>query len=297
MNALTYIEEELNCPLWPVQRVVVKLTYGLPLDKKKKCIPIRKAWNRKPTLVTEQAYVTYLYEVGRCNTRTPNPKGYRFVVLPWGRRTGKSMLGSLLQMYELHRLIELRNPHKSYGIPHTTPINMLTMSPTRDMAQLARAEMEHLTAKDPSTLGLLQDSIAGLITYKTLHWLPDSEGIEMQFGAGSQNQKNPPAHILNAWLRFDEMAHINNADLWWRRLLPTTDLNKAKILAASSPKGKKGQFYYLYKETMGRGSHNSLVLQAPSWEVNPHFEYKVTAEMRRALPKSSFDAEFGAEFI
>ena len=84
----------LNMRLFPVQRIILKAHYGLPLDDKK----IFKVtdWRRREfNDFTEASYLKYLFENGRCNIKEVEP-GHerRELVLSIGRRSGKTFLAA-----------------------------------------------------------------------------------------------------------------------------------------------------------------------------------------------------------
>jgi len=90
-NILDYIEAPwgLNMTLYPVQRFIVKLYYFLPLDNTRKTIRITDMFNTRVLYnFTEQEYLHFLHEEGRCNIGTQDHER-RDLLLAIGRRAGK----------------------------------------------------------------------------------------------------------------------------------------------------------------------------------------------------------------
>lgn len=90
-NILDYIEAPwgLNMTLYPVQRFIVKLYYYLPLDNTRKTIRITDMFNTRVLYnFTEQEYLHFLHEEGRCNIGTQDHER-RDLLLAIGRRAGK----------------------------------------------------------------------------------------------------------------------------------------------------------------------------------------------------------------
>lgn len=90
-SILDYIEQPwgLNMHLYPAQRFLVKLYYYIPLDDKQKTITVTDMFNTKVLYrFTEQEYLAFLYNEGRCNIGEQDHER-RDLVLAIGRRAGK----------------------------------------------------------------------------------------------------------------------------------------------------------------------------------------------------------------
>lgn len=110
--------------LFPVQRVILKATYGIELDDTEPIVPVwgditskdgwREGWRREEKhMLTEAEYLRYLYETGRCNVAEIIPgRERREMVLSVGRRSGKCITGDSLVPTEkgLFRIDELGDP-------------------------------------------------------------------------------------------------------------------------------------------------------------------------------------------
>jgi len=86
----------LKMKLFPVQRVILKVHYGLELDDTK-TFEISD-WRRQNVEVhTEKSYLKKLYDEGRCNVGEVIPgKQRREMILSIGRRSGKCVTGDTL---------------------------------------------------------------------------------------------------------------------------------------------------------------------------------------------------------
>ena len=87
----------IGMELYPVQRVILKVHYGLLLDDTKEFL-VDTSWRLdKKVKFTEASYLRYLYDEGRSNIREVVPgKERREMVLSIGRRSGKCILGGSL---------------------------------------------------------------------------------------------------------------------------------------------------------------------------------------------------------
>ena len=97
-SVIDYIEQPwgLDRKLFPAQRFIVKLYYGLELEDKKPTIKITDDKNTVTRFtLTEKEYLKFLYDEGRCNFGTQDHER-RQLILSIGRRGGKCIDGGTL---------------------------------------------------------------------------------------------------------------------------------------------------------------------------------------------------------
>lgn len=111
VDALTFVEAPwgLGMKLFPVQKVILKAHYGLPLDTKTKFSVTN--WRREVLhSFTEAEYLAWLFDQGRSNVRTVEEGHERKnMVLSIGRRSGKCLVGDTLTLTDqgIFRLLDL----------------------------------------------------------------------------------------------------------------------------------------------------------------------------------------------
>lgn len=153
-NVLDYIEQPwgLNMKLFPAQRFIVKLYYNLELDSKMAEDPNRRIQvpNMFNTEIryefSETEYLKFLYEEGRCNIKEQD-HDRRELVLPIGRRGGKTTLSGIFASYEVYRLLNLYNPQAYYGLPNGNRIQIISVATDKDQAGLLFNEVTTHLAK------------------------------------------------------------------------------------------------------------------------------------------------------
>ena len=103
----------LHTRLYPVQKIILKAHYGIPLDDTEADIHIsdwrRENWQH----LTEAGYLRYLFDDGRSNIREVVPgEERRQMVLSIGRRSGKCILGDSLVLTDsgIVRIEDLGDP-------------------------------------------------------------------------------------------------------------------------------------------------------------------------------------------
>lgn len=112
--------------LSPVQNVMIKAYYGIPLDKVNKCVPV---WNLSKTKLlfeglTEWEFQEWLYSEGRTNLRPEELKigrNYKNLVLVLGRRSGKcryegDLINTTIGSITFKELLERKDNGENIGI-------------------------------------------------------------------------------------------------------------------------------------------------------------------------------------
>ncbi|MEL7339019.1 MAG: hypothetical protein AAGM67_00930 [Bacteroidota bacterium] len=292
----------LGLNLFPVQRVILKIYYGLELDNNDPYMQIPKDWRRDQiTPMTEWEYFCHLYNEGRCSL---NPKDYKVgqekqeLILSIGRRSGKTFITSCIAAYETYRLVMKGDPQAYYGLPPSNIIQLISIATDKDQAGLLYQEVsghfnqcsffdlykanhtlsyaKFQTPSDIDKYGSYKDDDQAKSTIKVTFKSCVAKGLR---GAG------------NIVIILDEAAHFteggqSSAEEVWQAVRPSAsaysqkDPNnsqepigpvESKIVLISSPLGRQGLFYKRFVMGMegGEEGKNILSVQAPTWEVNP----------------------------
>jgi hypothetical protein len=222
-NALQYAESAwgLDMSLYPVQRFIVKLYYHIPLDDKEKTIHLPDMFKTRVLYsFTEVEYLRYLYNEGRCNIGEQDHLRRR-LILPIGRRSGKTTLSAIFASYELYRLLSLGDPHKYYGLPHGNRIQITSVATDKDQASLLFNEVTTHMAKCEFFRPYIANNTQSLIQFRTPYDLErygsnrheqgkftTSSGkasIRVIFKASVSKGLRGPGNIV---IILDEMAHF-----------------------------------------------------------------------------------------
>lgn len=330
VDIITFIEADwgLQMKLFPVQKVILKAHYGIPLDNdpaNRFLITDFKRENHQ--YMTEQEYLEYLYADGRCNIKEVIPGQERKVmVLSIGRRSGKTTISACIAAYESYKLINKGFPQKYYGLTPNSTIQLISVATGKDQAGLLYGEVSGHFSKCSFFKRYTANHTMSYARFQT------PQDIE-QFGPYSENPKARASvkvtfHACNAkGLRgagniviiLDEVAHFieqggSSADEVYQAVAPSAATftpkdefgdpidgletkSDGRIIMISSPLGKQGLFYNKFRQGMkgGKGSENILCIQAPTWEVNPKISAEVFQEYYADDPRV-FRTEFGGEF-
>lgn len=331
INIIEFIETFQLLPngLYPVQKFILKLYYNLPLDDKLPSddadkIQVKDRFGNFKQYLTEIEYLDYLYQQGRCNISKQDDKVRRELILVVGRRSGKSTLSSIITVYELYKLLGRGCPQDYYGIPSTSEIRIISVANDKDQAEIVYGAISAYT----TTVNYFKDTlIHDTKTYQQFQTEKDAEtwgkGNLKDGGRGTLTVtfKSSVAKGLrgrgNIIVILDEVAFFVNegrssASQIYRAITPATAQfspkdqkdkriavgpSEGRVILISSPDAKEGFFFEQYQMSLSKGvsSRNMLMIQAPTWEVNPSLSAE-DYEVEYAKSPTDFDTEYGAQF-
>jgi hypothetical protein len=299
-DIITFIEAPwgLAMRLFPVQKIILKAHYGIPLDD----VTTFKVsdWQKQDFEdLTEAGYLKMLHKEGRSNiSEVIEGDERRELILSIGRRSGKTTLAACVSAYETYKLMKKGDPQDYYGLPSSNNIQIISVATDKDQAGLLYQEVSghyrncaffhpymanntmsyarFQTPQDIERYGKYEDDPNAKATIKVTFRSCVAKGLR---GAG------------NLVVILDEVAHFtdsgqSSAAAVYNAVTPSTSAFSPKdpadsripigpvegrIISISSPLGRQGQFYKLFQIAMrgGAASKNMLAIQAPTWEVNP----------------------------
>jgi len=306
--------------LYPVQRFIVKLYYNIPLDAVVKLIKITDKFGERVILeFTEVEYLEYLYDRGRCNIRVQDGRHRRELILVLGRRSGKSALSAIFAAYELYKLLRRGIPQSFYGMLPGSEIRVLCVANDKEQASIVYGDVQsHIEAVD-----YFKNNIANTTqTYVRFR----TEGDRKKNGDNAKGTitatfKSSIAKGLRGrgviCCILDEIAFFvddgkSSAERVYKAIFPSLATfspkdkknkhkplgpSEGRMILISSPDAREGFFFRVYQMAMSkdRASEGMLVIQAPTWEVNPTLS-RDYYEIENAKDPKAFMTEHGAEF-
>ena len=326
---LGFSKELCGMALFPVQKFILKAFYNLPLDDTTRNIKVPKSWRQAQSAkpedfyqFTEVEYMRYLYNEGRCNIKEQGHERHE-LVLPIGRRSGKSLISSMIAAYEIYRLLRKINPQRYYGIQDGAEISISTIATTKDQSQiLYNAVRNHFQNCEFFSPYLSHDT-QSYVRFQTPYDI-DQTGDADDGGRASVQIKffssvsSGIRGLANLVIILDEVAFFkqkgnSSADAVYQAASPSVAtfaaadpnggqeaINKqseGRIILISSPFNKDGLFYNKYEQSKmgGSAAKDILMVQAPTWEVNPQVPIGFLENAHGKDPVA-FATEFGAEF-
>jgi hypothetical protein len=308
-SVLEYIEQPWGIDLhtlFPAQRFLVKLYYHLPLDEHlpedpNKRIQIKDMFGERVLYeFSEQEYLEYLYNEGRCNIAEQDHER-RQLVLALGRRSGKTALSGIFASYELYRLLNLYNPQAYYGLPNGNRIQIISVATDKDQAGLLYNEVTTHLAKCGYFKPYIVNVTQGWVNFRTPFdiekygaTLRQQDGKFVSFSGKTTIRVTFKSCIAkglrgagNVVVILDEVAHFRDKggssakDIYdaitpsvaaFSRKDPETGLPaedpitgekadvEGRIILISSPLGRSGKFYELYDQAMRGGEGSENIL-------------------------------------
>lgn len=319
---LRFSKELSGSALFPVQKFILRMFYNIPLDDTDPYITVPKSWRHVGSEVpgayhtfTEVQYLEYLYNEGRCNIKVQD-HDRREMILPIGRRSGKSTISAMIAAYETYKLLRKYNPQKFYGTPESAPIQICSLATSREQAAILYKEVRrHFN----NCQFFEQYMFAETQTQATFHTPRDLEidanpSVRLTFYSAVAKGVRGSANIAAIMDEVAFFAHTGQASAYevYQALSPSLaqfspkdpdDASKplgdshGRMIMISSPFARQGLFYDQYEMALGggAGSKSLLMIQAPTWEVNPTIPHTYF-EKEYEKDATMFLTEFGAEF-
>jgi len=327
VDIITFAEADwgLGVRLFPAQKVILKAFYGVPLDELDKRVTISD-WRKTAFRdLTEADYLRFLFDEGRSNIREVTADEERHeLVLAIGRRSGKTLLASIIAAYETYKLLLKDCPQQFYGLPTTNEIGIASVATDKKQAGILYTNVSGYFADCAFFSQYMANSTLSFAKLQTPYDIQrygrfgDVEltraSIFVSFHACVAKGLRGPGNIV---IILDELAHFvdegqSSAELVYNAITPSKSAFSPKdpanshipigpvegrIISISSPLGRQGQFYALFEIAMrgGGAAQDMLAIQAPTWEVNPTVP---AAEYEKHYLKNQtvFFTEYGAEF-
>lgn len=257
------------------------------------------------------------------------PDGESFVAN--GMTNHNTTLSAIFASYELYRLICLGNPQAYYGLPNGNRIQIISVATDKDQAGLLFNDVTAHMAKCEVFKPYIANNTLSYVQLRTPYDI-ERYGPTVRHENGKFSSFNGKASLRvtfkasiskglrgsgNVVIILDEIAHFqdkgtSSAKDIYDAITPSAAAFSPKdpensmvpigpvesrIICISSPLNKAGKFFELYHLGMSRaaGSENMLVIQAPTWEVNPTIESAYYREKYHEDP-ATFMTEHGALF-
>lgn len=298
---------ETTQPLLPAQKFILKLYYKMPLDTVNKTITVRDKFNERVLYnFTEQEYLTYLYNEGRCNIGFIDDKPRNELVLVIGRRGTKSTIASWIAAYETYKILKVFHPQKYYSLLPDTEIYLTCVATAEDQANLLFRQILGHFALSTYFHRYMNKPTADRVLIRSRRDL-EKYGDE---GKASITVRSSPCSARglrgasNLVVIMDEQAHFvddksqsNKSDkAVYDAVTPSVAQfgMDGKIINISSPLNKSGMLWDLYNQSLD-GSENILMIQAPSWEINTTLS-PVYLKGKYKQDPVTYDCEFGSQF-
>lgn len=233
-----------------------------------------------------------------------------------GMTNHNSAISAMVASYETYKLLKKYSPQKYYGTPDGAPIQICAVATSKDQAALLYKEVRR-HFNNCEFFEQFKDSETQ--TQATFYTPRDQDtgnnpSVRITFYSAVAKGIRGSANIVAI---MDEAAFFNNsgqasAHEVYQALSPSlaqfspkdpTDASipigdsEGRMIMISSPYAKQGLFYEQYAQSLAgnEGSKGLLMIQAPTWEVNPTIPLDYFHKEYEKNP-IQFLTEFGAQF-
>lgn len=318
-NVVSFAEDSPRHKLFPVQRVILKALYGIPLDNKE----LFRVGAREDVVdgasaltyhhMTEATYLRWLYDQGRSNIWEVTP-GHEFqqAVFPWGRRGGKKHLLSVIAAWETHKLLSKPNPQEHYGIAQGDEIKICVVDLSRDRAEDFQGTLARLYERD-SFQERKANQTNAYTRFQTDHDIetrgryPDCEGLDHLTSTVKScvhscvSKGLRGAGNIAVILREVDHYHAGHGREVYLATAPSTAAfqGDGKVIMASSPVHGRDPDKWWFRKKFHQAFKTptrTLALQIPTWEMNPTIPHETMRWFYEEDP-ILFESEYGARFI
>jgi hypothetical protein len=284
-----------------------------------KCLYMGSRGNRNVKLTQEE--LQWLHDKKQKNVLEMIEKknrGEKFrvseLILVLGRRSSKTVLASIISVYEVYKLLMVGNgdPYDFYGIPYDHEIAVLNVATSRKQAGRLFAEIkarirncrffDDRIVKPPTSeeIRVCTDIDLKKISDQSIT-IPVTGSVVIVCGHSNPDSLRGYTTIC---LLFDELAFYDEAEKvsgtqFYEALAPSVSDFSHKgdgiIVEISTPGPKTGIFYKLWKSSLEISG--MLSFKMATWDFNPKRPYDDPELTKfRKLDAAGFEVEFGAEW-
>lgn len=233
-----------------------------------------------------------------------------------GMTNHNSTISAMIASYESYKLLKKHSPQAYYGTPEGSTIQICSIATSKDQAAILYKEVR----RHYNNCDFFRPFMASETQTQALFHTPrdldvgNKPSIRITFYSSVAKGIRGSANIVAI---MDEVAFFNetgqaSAHEVYQALSPSLaqfspkdpeDASKplgdseGRMILISSPFAKSGLFYEHYEMALsgGPGSKDLLMIQAPTWEVNPTIPVSYFEKEYEKDP-IVFITEFGAEF-
>ena len=300
MNIIEFAQS-INYPLFPVQVVVLKLFYQLPLSGKVQHFRVEQF--EDPWGMSEASYAHCLLKEGRSNHDLIRGPARRLLWVG-GRRGGRTYVFSLIMLYETWKLLQVPCPQEMLGVPPSLPLCGMVVGATREDAVLAMGYWESLLREEPFKSRRANEQQAAR------YFQTDRDIEDTGTWLGSQRSARASIRLMvrtrlakglrgNAAyaVMLDDLMYFPDAS--WedtlKALEPSLLVTGGKLLVSSVGGPKESPVRELYDKWVS--DPETLCIQTPTWEMNPNIPWEALQSFQKTASALDFRTEFGAELL
>jgi len=326
MNIVEFAQDKevgLGFKLYPMQILIFKLFFNIPLSNKVEDNPIEipDMFNETVLMVlSEVDAVNYLFSEKMINMNYDTISKLDSVIIEIlffiGRRGSKTTMVSIIYAYLVYLLLKLRNPHLYFRISYSDPIGLLVVSNTEDGALRQYASLKQILKSSKFIKPFIKGSSGkeyyiATPRFKELedNGFPQELKGDIKIIASAATSKVRGTSLVAAGM--DEFAHFGDSQVKNKQKPRDKEIYEALLPAVSgfvtpegkpfgrsfvftSPNGKKGESWLKYQSSFNRT--DVLMIRTPSHYINRNLASEFIKKMWDESELSA-KQEYFAEFV
>jgi len=263
LNIIEFCESSafLNKSLWPWQKIILKAFYNLGLNKSER----KKVLQDLPI---DSDYENYSL-VSQFISKLDNELDELVVIL--GRRGGQTMLGQIIDYYELYRILEMANPLEYFKLEENDIMTILHTSAS-ERSSINDSILQH----DGSEI-LKIPYFANKIESKNIQQIKFNSNLEFahyHFHAAMMNDNlNIVAAIVEEMFGFGIFIGKDGRDQYpydfYQKLKTKVQKFGGRVVCLSNAGVKGDDIHKIYCDAFL--NPKALVVQLPTYVANPNF--------------------------
>ena len=316
LNFVDFLESPLGpkITLYPVQYMLGKILFGVPLDNKEIIIPVWDKFREKLLYrMPEREFLHYMFDRGRTNIddwQDLKPQGYTEMEIVAGRRGGKSALVSACADYMLYKLLAIRNPQEYYNLIEGSTIDFTILATDEDGANRLYGKIRN----DVNRSEYFRPYLYGQPGADEMKFVTEADrgkrdvlpSITVASLPCTTRAVRGPSSIF---LCLDEFAFFRNAlgarsDEVYDSAKPATaqfvspeGSRDAKVLTITSPWTRVGMVWDMHQQALKDGKDSPVfMMRLATAEMNHRIDSQFLKEEFKRK-EATWAAEYGGEFI
>lgn len=305
--------------LYLPQRIILKCFYmGSIGNEDLKLTKEEWDWlyaHEKPEEVDGEVYDNNIKDVIKkmlAREQNPKMKAFTELQLVLGRRSGKTIMASVITVYEAYKLLVINNgdPHAFYDLPDGDEISIINVALSQEQAGVLFRFIQDRLRDSPFFSHRISDPTTDevrLLTNKDIEQRKKNQSLQKKgsivLKCGHSNPDSLAGRSVILIL-FDEIAFYDESGKvtgtsFYNRLWPSLGrflkYGHAKTVLISSPNTRSGLFFKKFEDSVKE--ETSLSFQLPTWEVNKEITYALEdMEKARRSNMEGFKVEFGGQW-
>jgi len=237
--------------------------------------------------------------------------------LACGRRSGKTLLASVIAAYEAYKLLTLKDPHKTFGVPSDEEMAIINTANSQEQAKRLFNQIKARIRGGPFFKGRVHNrgdsqTEIRLYTDMDLEKRADKETNIAVSGSvvlvcGHSNPDtlrgySAPCIIFDELQMYQESTIISGSE-FYNALKPSVALfaelgqGEGRLVEISTTGVPSGIFYDVHKMGINDDKRFNGILgfHLATWDINDHFSYNGEyLTLEREKDPQSFNVEYGA---